>query len=215
MNLYQFISFFFATSLSLSNWRVSSRLEVSGCHRSIKHCGLVVRVQIASFEVATKHNWMFNRTIISQAHFLDLVRVIPEHITVVSNKSRVIIKRFMHNLLLFFLRQIQIKNWLCSRHSHRGSSEVFRISLITLMKDNTVWIHRKRRLNLFLQFGNRIDIEAVLRNTWLWSNNLTINIKWFHVVWQINLRVLHLSKLTLWLVSVSRRISFVDCDFRV
>lgn len=66
--------------------------------------------------------------------------------------------------------------------------------------------------DFFLKFGVRINIESLIWLSLLGGNNFTINIKWFHIMTQVNLRVLHSSQLTLGLISVSHGILFVDLN---
>lgn len=151
---------------------------------------------------------MVNWSIVSQTHLLYFVRVIPEHIAVISYESSIVIELLVHDLLLFILWFGHIKNWFDTWNSHRLSSKILRVRLVSLMKYDAVRIWQWR-LDLFLQLGDWIAIELIFRNTRFGSNDLTIDIEWFHIVTEINLRVLHFSQLTLRLISVSRRVSLV------
>jgi len=220
MNHGQFIAsfFIFTTRLGLPDWWVALGSQVARSNRFVKHCRLVLDVQVTSFKVSAvvlENNWMVDWTVVSQTHLLNLVCVVPEHVAVVSNESSVVVKMLVNNLLLFIQRFIHIENWFGSGHSHRWPSKIFRISLVTLVTNEAVWVHCEWRLNLFLQLGHWIDIKTLFWNTLLGSNDFAIDIKWFHIVTKIDLWVLHFSQLTLGLVSISRRISLVDCNFRV
>lgn len=209
---------FFRLSLGWAHRWVSLRSEVLWGHRFVKHGRLVVDVQVTSFKVAAivrENNRVINWTVISEAHLLDFISMVPEHIAVVSNKSCVIVILFMHDLFLFIDGFGDVKYGFDLGHSHRRPSEVLRIGLVALVKNNTVWIHGLGRFDLIMQLGDWVNIKVLLRNTWLGSNDLAVDVKRWHIMSQIDLRILHFSKLTLGLVSVPGRIPLVHCNLRV
>lgn len=83
------------------------------------------------------------------------------------------------------------------------------------MKDDTVTIDDVLGFGLLIQLFNWVIVEVILRNCGFGCNDFAVDIEWQHVVSEIDLRVLHFSQLTLWLISISRGVPLVNCHVRV
>lgn len=70
------------------------------------------------------------------------------------------------------------------------------------MKENAVYLLVTLKLDLVIEFINGVTVEILVRNRFFRRNNFTVDIERSHIMRQIDLRVLHFSKLTLGLISV-------------
>lgn len=70
------------------------------------------------------------------------------------------------------------------------------------MKENAVYLLVTLKLDLVIEFINGVTVEILIRNRFFRRNNFTVDIERSHIMRQIDLRVLHFSKLTLGLISV-------------
>ena len=203
--------------VSWSNWRVTLRLDAF-VQRSVHHGRLVIGIQVASLETTTvvlKHNRMISWTFVSQAHLLHFICVVPEHITVVSNESFVIVKLLMSLLLQLLLGLWKTRHWFGARHADRWSPEILWVCLVALVKENAVYLLVTLKLDLVIEFINGVTVEILIRNRFFRRNNFTVDIERSHIMRQIDLRVLHFSKLTLGLISVPWWVPIVHGHIRI
>lgn len=70
------------------------------------------------------------------------------------------------------------------------------------MKENAIYLLVTLKLDLVIEFINGVTVEILIRNRFFRRNNFTVDIERSHIMRQIDLRVLHFSKLTLGLISV-------------
>jgi hypothetical protein len=70
------------------------------------------------------------------------------------------------------------------------------------VKENAVYLLVTLKLDLVIEFINGVTVEILVRNRFFRRNNFTVDIERSHIMRQIDLRVLHFSKLTLGLISV-------------
>ena len=70
------------------------------------------------------------------------------------------------------------------------------------MKENAVYLLVTLKLDLVIEFINGVTVEILIRNRFFRRNNFTVDIERSHIMRQIDLRVLHFSKLTLGLISI-------------